>query len=358
MNESSNEPPNKSKVSRSTNAQMEGSKSPNDKNAKGTISKPINVDSILKIATHAQEIDDSVAELIFERIDESKDDVILLYRLLKNFLTGTNPDEWLLLKQQDLPRRLLTKLCLTVEVDDLSSAWKNAEEGELAEIQKLVRNFTPIEYETAQSFLRGRKMLPLALIVFRHFRNDPVEMEDILSQWLLGIAAACRKRKLDPCEEAQRTAKWLIELAAKKSNPSAFLDAISAVTLPLRALEKAKKEKEIVTETQADLSDELTKTNTILEKSKRNVSDLENQLKKTSTQLTEACQKLKKLEGQLAFGGARAGVSEEQAIGELKQRLKQSVSAKAEDIKLFLDREKPNIQASLNLLSEIERQFD
>lgn len=358
MNESPNKSPNKSKESNSTKAQTEDGKGPIDVDAELSPPKPINVHSILKIVTDAPKIDEDLVEIIFELIEKSRDSNLLIYHLLKNFLTDTNPGEWLRLTKRDVPRRLLTKLCLAVEIDDLSHAWENAEEKGLSKIQALVKEYTPVEYETAQTFLKERKMLPLALIIFRHFRNAPDEMEDILSKWLLGIVKACKKRRFDPCEEAQRAAKWLTELAAKKSNPSAFLDACSVVTLPLRALKKAKEEGEQITKTRADLSEELTKTNTHLGQSRLEISDLEDQLKKTRVQLAEASQTLKKLEGQLAFGGAQAGVSEKQAIGELKQRLKQSISAKAEDIKLFLDREKPNIQASLDLLSQIERQFD
>lgn len=323
--------------------------------------KPINVDSLLEIAADAAQVDQAVAAKIFKKIDEVSDPAVLIYRLLKNFLNNTNPGVWLSLGEVNVPRDLVTKLCLIVEIDDLSYAWEQFgtdDEESLKMVLTLIEDYTPVDYETTRTFLKERKMLPLALIIFRHFRNSPNELRLIMSNWLEGITKACQRRRFDPCAEAERAAKWLAELSAKKSTHAGFLDATAVVTMSLRGWEDVRVQVKTEEQERAQLDQKLTEESTQLKEALARITDLESKLKESQSLSASDADKIKKLEAQLAFGGAQAGVSEEQALGSLKEQLKHSITAKTEDIRLFLDRDKPNIEASLDLLSQIERNFE
>ena len=201
-------------------------------------------------------------------------------------------------------------------------------------------------------------MLPLSLIIFRHFRNSPDELRSFISKWLEGISKACQKQRPDPCEEAERAAKWLTELSVKKSTPPSFLDASAAVSMILRGWEDISAKVKTEEKERAQLGQKLTKESSQLKNALAKITDLETKLEKSQSLLASDAEKIEKLNAQLAFGGAQAGVSEEQALGSLKEQLKHSITAKTEDIRLFLDRDKPNIEASLDLVSQIERNFE
>lgn len=308
---------------------------------------------IYSLVENAFITDAGVIDRIFAAIDAMDDSAPLLASLLLESMDGVKPGVWTKLREFDVPAKLFDKLCQVVGVPSLAASWKSV----ASEIPGILREYVPPSREAAELFLRERSMLPLTILIYRAFRNDEVALGKVMRDWVASISAGCENHKPNIQKEAQRTAKWLTELSSKKSNPGQFLSAVAPVLISLRLGQRAFNDVASLTERQTCVENDLVAEKATNEGLLNRVVNLEATIGNRDNEIATASQRITQLEERIAFGTAHAGVSEDQAVGALKERLKMAILSRTEDARLFLDRSEPNIQEALALLTEIEDQF-
>jgi hypothetical protein len=272
-------------------------------------------------------------------------------------MNGVKRPLWNMLRKLDVPAKIFDKLCQAVGVPDLGPKWNLMGRESSPDIMALLREYVPTSKEAAARFLRDRSMLPISILIYRSFRHENETLGKVFRTWLSGIASGCMDQKQDPIQEAQRAAKWLADVSAKKSNPAQFLSVVAPAMVALRlgssALEKAEKFANENADLQSDLEIERKKGETL----RNRILELETLVSGQQSEIADAAEKIRKLEEKIAFGSAHQGEAESQAVGAMRQKLKTAILARTEDARLLLDRSDPNIGEALDLLAEIERQF-
>lgn len=317
----------------------------------------IKVRDIYKMLETSYVIDERAVDRIFEILSTVDDPAPLLASLLKDSMDGVKRPLWNSLRKLDVPGKIFDKLCQSVGVSDLGSKWNLMGREASPEIMALLCEYIPPSKEAAARFLRDRSMLPLSLLIYRSFRNENETLGKVFRTWLSEIASGCVDKKKDTIQEAQRAAKWLADISTKKSNPAQFLSDIAPAMVALRlgssALEKADKLAEENADLQSDLEVERKEGETL----RNRIMVLESLIASQQSEIVDAGKMIRKLEDKIAFGSAHQGESESQAVGAMRQKLKTAILARTEDAKILLDRSDPNIGEALDLLAEIERQF-
>ncbi len=301
--------------------------------------------------------DERAVDMVFETLAAVDDPAPLLASLLKDSMNGVKHPIWNALRKLDVPSRIFEKLCQSVGVPGLGSKWNLIGRDASPEILELLRDYVPPSKEAAAKFLRDRSMLPLSILIYRTFKNENEALGKVFRTWLSEIASGCLDQNKDSIQEAQRAAKWLTDISAKKSNPSQFLSDIAPIMVALRlgssAFEKSHKLAEKNTDLQSGLEAEREETN----KLRNRVLELETVVSSQQSTIADNGEMIRKLEDKIALGSAHAGESESQAVGAIRQKLKTAILARTEDARMLLDRPDPNIGEVLELLAEIERQF-
>jgi hypothetical protein len=317
----------------------------------------IKVGDIYKLLEKSFVIDERAVDRVFETLSTVDDPAPLLASLLKDSMNGVKRPIWNSLRKLDVPGRIFNKLCQSVGAPGLGSKWDLMGRKASPEIMALLREYVPPSKESAATFLRDRSMLPLSLLIYRSFRNENETLGKVFRTWVSEIASGCLDQKKDPIQEAQRAAKWLAEISARKSNPAQFLSDIAPAMVALRlgstALEKADKLAEENADLQSDLEGERQEGETL----RNRILQLEALISRQQSEIADAGVMIRKLEDKIAFGSAHQGESESQAVGAMRQKLKAAILTRTEDAKVLLERSDPNIGEALDLLTEIERQF-
>jgi hypothetical protein len=302
-------------------------------------------------------IDERAVDRAFETLNTVDDPAPLLASLLKDSMNGVKRPLWNTLRKLDVPARIFENLCQSAGVPGLASKWNLMGREASPEIMALLREYVPTSKEAAATFLRDRSMLPISILIYRSFRNENETLGKVFRTWVSEIASGCLDQKKDPIQEAQRAAKWLVEISARKSNPAQFLSDIAPSMVALRlgstALEKADKLAEENTSLQSDLEVERKEGETL----RNRILELKTLISSQQTNIADAGETIRKLKEKIAFGSAHQGESESQAVGAMRQKLKAAILTRTEDAKVLLERSDPNIGEALDLLAEIERQF-
>lgn len=360
-----NESTNKSK-SRGRKPKPDATKSgtPNDpvdvksKKAKKRKAPKTSASDIYGMVIQAHVVDEGLVRRLFAAIDGLEDSVPLLSKLLSDFMDSKGLKDWSKLRELNFPSQLFRKLCLDVGIPDLEDAWELKGQKDLPQLMNLLKEYVPPDDEAASRFLKERTMLPLSFLIYRGFRNESPVLGDVLCEWVRAIARGCENHRGDVLKEAQRTAKWLMDLSGKRSSPMDFLHAVAPVMLALRAGRETVLLMEELEERKEKLESNIAGRDSEIERLSRLVVAKDRSIEDQVKLLSAANEEIRKLKDKLAFGGAQAGVSEEQAVGALKERLKRAITPRTGDAKMFLDRPEPNVEAVLGLLTEIEEQFN
>ena len=296
---------------------------------------------------------------VLDYLDTLEDSAPLLATLLREWMAGRSPQAMTKkLSEFGYGARLFERLCRVVGCPDLAPLWDHLNTEGPPAVFEALQSSVPKSRDQLEEFLRGRKGLPFSVLVYRAFRNDENAMGRVLRDWIGGIGVACETRKSSNLVETEKTAEWLMELAARKLKPSEFLKRTAPVGTALRSGKAAVE--------QADrLANQLRNARIELEESEAEKASLMAQNyedARRSEMLTSEIEALREsiasLRESINFNQAHAVESLGQATGALKEKLRSAVIHRIEDARLFLDRPEPNVEAVMNLLAEIEEQFE
>jgi len=299
-----------------------------------------------------------LVERIFEMLAQIEDPATILASLLRDFMDTVKPKVWGKLREHDVPAKLFEKLCTVIGVPDLGTAWNHMGREAAPEILGLLREYVPPSKEASDSFLRERSMLPLSILIYRAFRNDEAAMGRVIRDWLGPIAAGCEDQRQNVQKEAQRTAKWLIDLSSRRQNRGDFLAAVAPAMVSVRLGRAAFDDASAEALKRKRVESELQRTNDACGLLELKVAELTAALESKAAEVRIAEEKIKRLEETLDFSATRAADAAVQATGALKQKLKGQIIQRVEDARLFLDRPEPKISVALDLLEEIGQQFE
>jgi hypothetical protein len=318
----------------------------------------VKTSDIYSVIEKAELVGPMLIQKIFGMLAEMEDPAPIVASLLRDFMDGIKPKAWGKLREHDMPAMLFEKLCATVGVPGLGAAWKHMGRDAAPEIYDLLREYVPPSREAADSFLLERSMLPLSILIYRAFRNDEVALGRVIRDWLAPIAAGCDDQRQNIQKEAQRTAKWLIDLSSKRQNRGDFLAAVAPALVSIRLGRAAFDEVSAQVLQRTHLESELKRAEDECELLRGQAAELTTSLNARDADVLAKEEKIKRLEETLEFGATRATNAAIQAAGAMKEQLKNQVIQRVEDARLFLDRSEPKVAVALELLEQIQQQFE
>jgi hypothetical protein len=330
---------------------------PTNKKPLKSTTPQIKCSTIYAMIKKSDVIDKQTVDQAFELINSADDPAILLSSLLKDSMNGVERLTWNELRRLHVPGRLFEKLCQVVKLPSLGPLWDRLAREESPESMTLLLDFVPATKDEAIAFLYERSMLPVSLLIYRSYRNDSEALGKVFNTWVSLIASGCLNHKQDTIEEALRASKWLIDISSKKSNPKQFLAEIAPMMVALRLGARALDDTDKLLNKTSALESQLTIVTNQNELMENQISDLRGQVASQQVEINNGTAKIAALEEKNSFTLRHATESESQSVGAMKQRLKTAIMSRTEDAKMFLDRPVPNIGEALNILSEIEEQF-
>jgi hypothetical protein len=340
-------------------ALVEPNQAVTSRNVAGGETKPrVKTSDIYSVVEKAELVGPILIETIFGMLAEIEDPAPILASLLRDFMDGIKPKAWGKLREHDMPAMLFEKLCATIGIPDLGAAWKHMGRDTAPAIHDLLREYVPPSREASDSFLRERSMLPLSILIYRAFRNDEVALGRVIRDWLAPIAAGCDDQRQNIQKEAQRTAKWLIDLSSKRQNRGDFLAAVAPALVSIRLGRGAFDEAAIQVLQRTRLESALKRAQDECDLLQQQVTELTAALNARDTDVLVKEEKIKRLEETLEFSATRAADAAIQAAGAMKEKLKGQIIQRVEDARLFLDRPEPKVDVAVDLLEQIQQQFE
>lgn len=302
-------------------------------------------------------IDAQTVARLYELINAADDPALLLSSLLKDSMNGVERIIWNELRKLHVPGQLFGKLCQIVRRPSLGSFWDRLTMSDSPDVMTLLRDFAPDTKDEAIAFFYERAMLPASLLIYRSYRNDSEALGKVFNNWVSSIASGCLNHKDDVIEEALRASKWLIDISSKKSNPKQFLADIAPMMVVLRLGARALDDADKLLNKTSALESQLTIVRNQNELMENEISELRAQVARQQDEINNGTETIAALEEKNSLTLRHATESASQSVGAMKQGLKTAILSRTEDAKMFLDRPVPNIGEALNILSEIEEQF-